>query len=39
MKSPAVPRVAWPSCSAVADGGRVVVGFQEENLGYCSKTQ
>ena len=43
MKSPAVPRVAWPSCAAVRDGGRVVVGFQEENprtfQSYCSKAQ
>ena len=43
MKSPAVPKVAWLSCAAVSDGGRVVVGFQEENprtfQGYCSKAQ
>ena len=43
MKIPAVPRVAWPSCAAVWDGGRVVVGFREENprtfQGYCCKAQ
>ena len=39
MKSPAVPRVAWPSCAAVRDGGRVVVGFQEENPAVSAVTK